>query len=49
MVYQRTCNHELFRRPAVGSSEDKRFGLMKVEYWKSEIISGELLFILIDI
>lgn len=32
MVYQRTCNHELFRRPAVGANEDKRFGLMKVEF-----------------
>ncbi|KAK3859123.1 hypothetical protein Pcinc_034724 [Petrolisthes cinctipes] len=34
-VYQRTCNHDLFRQPVVGAAEDginKKFGLVKVEY-----------------
>ncbi|XP_042224054.1 DNA polymerase epsilon subunit 2-like [Homarus americanus] len=34
VVYQRTCNHDLFRQPVVGMTDDdnKKFGLTKVEF-----------------
>ncbi|XP_071517352.1 DNA polymerase epsilon subunit 2 [Panulirus ornatus] len=34
VVHQRTCNHDLFRQPVVGTTEEdgKKFGLTKVEY-----------------
>ncbi|KAK8728711.1 hypothetical protein OTU49_009106, partial [Cherax quadricarinatus] len=34
IVYQRTCNHDLFRQPVVGNTDEdsKKFGLVKVEY-----------------
>ncbi|XP_069180346.1 DNA polymerase epsilon subunit 2-like [Procambarus clarkii] len=34
IVYQRTCNHDLFRKPVIGNvdEDNKKFGLIKVEF-----------------